>query len=124
MTTWRGSCHCGAVAFEADGELEHVVVCNCSWCVRTGYLHWNVAPAAFRVVRGADALTDYQFGTRTSHNTFCRTCGVTPFRRPRSDPHLVDVNVRCLEGAPLGALELQAFDGRHWEDAIVRRTWS
>ncbi|MEQ1568721.1 MAG: GFA family protein [Myxococcota bacterium] len=121
--THRGSCHCGAVTFEADGELEHVVVCNCSWCGRTGFVHWNVDPAHFRLLTGQGALRDYQFGTRTSHNTFCGVCGVSPFRRPRSDPHLVDVNVRCLDGVDPGALPLQSFDGLHWEAAIVTRTW-
>jgi hypothetical protein len=33
----------------------------------------------------------------------------------------VDVNVRCLEGVDLEALEVATFDGRHWEEAIRSR---
>ena len=98
MPIQRGSCHCGAVRFEAEGELQGLEVCNCSYCTRAGFVHWYVAPEHFRVLAGEDTLVDYQFGTHTSHNLFCPTCGVTPFRRARSDPHQIDVNVRCLDG--------------------------
>jgi hypothetical protein len=66
-------------------------------------------------------LTTWQFGTMTSKNTFCRVCGISPFRRSRSDPHLVDVNARCLEGVDPDALEVDSFDGRDWEAAMARR---
>jgi hypothetical protein len=121
MTTWTGSCHCGGVAFEADGELDRVSSCNCSWCRRTGFLHWHVEPSAFRLLSGADLLTTWQFGTMTSKNTFCRVCGVVPFRRSRSDPHLVDVNVRCLDGVDPDTLTVDTFDGQDWESAIAAR---
>lgn len=123
MPTYRGSCHCGDVAFEVDGDLDHVVDCNCSYCGRAGYLHWNVTPQQLRILRGEGAYRTYQFGTGTSRNHFCARCGISPFRVPRSDPHLLDVNVRCLEGVDLSKLKIQKFDGAHWEDSIKARTW-
>ncbi len=123
MPKFQGSCHCGAIAFEVDAELEHVVDCNCSYCARAGYLHWNVEPNQFRLLRGAAAYRTYQFGTATSRNNFCATCGISPFRTPRSDPHLIDINVRCLQGVDLAKLKIQNFDGAHWEDAIKTREW-
>jgi hypothetical protein len=33
---YEGSCHCGAVKFEADGELTQANECNCSHCSRKG----------------------------------------------------------------------------------------
>ena len=123
MPKFQGSCHCGAVAFEVNGELEHVVDCNCSYCARAGYLHWNVEPQQFRLVRGEAAYRTYQFGTATSRNHFCTTCGISPFRTPRSDPHLIDVNVRCLAGVDPGTLRIQKFEGAHWEQAIQTRDW-
>lgn len=117
MTTYRGSCHCGAVAFEAEGEIERVTVCNCSLCARTGYLHWYVEPARFRLLTPPEAFDTYRFLTGAAQHHFCRTCGVSPFRRPRSDPHLFDVNVRCLEGVDTDRLARDRFDGRSWEEA-------
>lgn len=123
MPTHRGSCHCGAIVFEVDGDLDHVVYCNCSYCSRAGYLHWNVEPRQLRILRGASSLHTYTFGTGTSKNHFCPTCGISPFRVPRSDPHLMDINVRCLDAVDPTALSIQSFDGAHWEDAIKTRRW-
>jgi hypothetical protein len=121
MSIQTGSCHCGAVRFEAEGELQGLEVCNCSYCARAGFVHWYVAPQHFRVLAGEDALVDYQFGTHTSHNLFCPTCGVTPFRRARSDPQQIDVNVRCLEGVDADALPTRPFDGLNWEKGLRDR---
>jgi hypothetical protein len=123
MPTYTGRCHCGAVRFEVTGELRDVVDCNCSYCSRAGYLHWNVEPAQLRITQGASAYRTYAFGTGTSKNHFCPTCGISPFRVPRSDPHLLDVNVRCLDDLDLDALRIQKFDGANWETAIEKRTW-
>jgi len=121
MQTYRGSCHCGAIRLEADGELENVDVCNCSICSKTAFVHWHVPPERFRLLTAEDAIATYEFGTRTAKNHFCRSCGISPFRRSRSDPDMVDVNVRCLEDVDLEELELATFDGQNWEEAIQRR---
>ena len=118
MPTYRGSCHCGAIAFEADGELVGLEECNCSICAKTAYVHWYVQPEHFRLLTREGAMENYQFGTRTAANLFCRTCGISPFRRPRSDPGKLDINVRCLEGVDLDSLEVGLFDGLNWERAI------
>ena len=121
MTTYHGSCHCGAIAYEVSGELLEVEYCNCSLCARLGYLHWYVAPEYFRLTTPRDELETYQFGTRTSENHFCRRCGISPYRRARSDPHLVDINVRCLEGVDIDTLPVVQFDGQNWEEAFASR---
>lgn len=36
---YKGSCHCGQIAFEVEGELTQVADCNCSICTRMGALH-------------------------------------------------------------------------------------
>jgi hypothetical protein len=46
---------------------------------------------------------------------------VTPFRRARSDPHQIDVNVRCLEGVDADALPTRPVDGRDWEKGMSDR---
>ena len=39
---YKGSCHCGKVAFEVEGELNGAMACNCSMCSRKGSLLWFV----------------------------------------------------------------------------------
>ncbi len=121
MPTHRGSCHCGRIRFEADGELTEVLVCNCSICQRTGYLHWTVSPEHFRLLAGADDYATYEFGTGVAKHHFCKRCGISPFRVARSDPDKIDVNARCLEGVDADALPVSRFDGRNWEAEMSRR---
>ena len=122
-TRRRGGCHCRAVRFEADGELEGLEVCNCSICLAKGYVHWYVPHANFRLLSDEDAIITYRFGSGKAEHRFCSTCGVAPFYIPRSDPDKVDVNVRCLDGMTLeeiDRLEPTLFDGEHWEESHRR----
>jgi len=41
--------------------------------------------------------------------------GARPYYIPRSNPDGYDVNVRCLDPAPV-ELEIEPFDGRNWEE--------
>jgi len=123
MQTYRGSCHCGRVRFEVETELTRVTACNCSICSRKGALMHGVPAERFRLVGGEGELTEYQFNTRTARHFFCRTCGIHPFHRPRTNPDTVSVNVRCLEGIDLEhpTWEVRRFDGQNWEQAAAAR---
>ena len=118
---YQGGCHCGRIRFEIAGTLDRVSSCNCSICTMTGYLHWNVEPAQLRILSGEGEWTSYRFLTGVADNRFCPTCGISPFRIPRSDPHLVDVNARCLEGVDASTLRVETFDGRDWDAAFRAR---
>jgi hypothetical protein len=121
MNSYQGGCHCGRVRFRVRTDFSRVAECNCSICKRKGALHQRVAPADFELLSGADALTLYQFGTRTAKHYFCSTCGVFPFGNPRTMPALMVVNVRCLDDfAQLrDGLAIVPFDGRNWEQAAA-----
>jgi len=117
MPTYQGSCHCGRVAFEVDGDIRGVVECNCSICRRKGAL-WHAAKAdQVRITAGEADLGVYRFNTMKAQHYFCKACGVSPFSHPRIDPSLWVVNVRCLEGVDVKSLPVQPFDGEHWEEA-------
>ena len=118
--TYDGSCHCGRVRFRVRTDLAGILDCNCSICAKKGFLHLIVAPERFELIQGKDALSTYSFGTHIAKHTFCRTCGVHPFYTPRSHPDKIDVNVRCLEGVNLVALQITAYDGQNWEEARER----
>jgi hypothetical protein len=117
----EGGCHCGAVRFAAQlpGAVE-LLDCNCSICSLTGFLHLIVPHDEFELMRGADALTSYRFGTGAAEHLFCRTCGVKSFYQPRSHPNSWSINYRALE-APAGLrVTTRSFDGRNWEASAAR----
>lgn len=71
--TYRGNCHCGAFVYEAEcPEIKEVTSCNCSICVRKGYLWVFPGKDNFRFVKGdADGLTGYEFGQKMiNHKVF------------------------------------------------------
>ena len=114
-TNWHtGGCHCGAVRFEASlVEPVEAQSCNCSMCDKVGFVHIIVPESRFRIVQGADSLTEYSFNSGVAKHLFCPVCGVKAFYRPRSNPDGWSVNARCLD-APV-AMTLSDFDGQNWE---------
>ena len=111
LVTHRGGCHCGAVAFEVDAPARVTVSdCNCSVCSMSGFLHLIVPAARFRLLRGAEELSEYRFNTGTARHLFCRRCGVKSFYVPRSNPDGYSINLRCLDPATLEEVTIEAFD--------------
>ena len=109
-----GSCHCGAVRYEVMFDAPaRAIACNCSICSRAGWLLTFVPRTAFRLITGADALADYQFGTKKSHHPFCKTCGVRAFSRgiDETGKERVAVNLRCVAGIDTTTLPVEVVDG-------------
>jgi hypothetical protein len=117
---YTGGCHCGAVRFAIRADLQRIVECNCSICARKGALYCRVPPEDFTLESGADALTHYRFGSGVASHPFCRHCGIHAFCRPRSEPHMYGINVRCLDDYPAAVVDatLVQFDGQNWDTAI------
>jgi hypothetical protein len=77
-TSYVGSCHCGAVSFEAQIDLDAgTIKCDCPICVKTSMWGAVVGADDLRMIRGADDLKDYQ--PDNAHHVFCTHCGVRPF---------------------------------------------
>ena len=113
LITHRGGCHCGAVAFEVEAPSQVTVSeCNCSICRMTGFLHLIVPRSRFRLLRGAETLTEYRFNTRSARHLFCPHCGVKSFYVPRSNPDGYSVNLRCLEQSTIASISIEPFDDR------------
>lgn len=113
--TYKGSCHCGRIAFEVDGELKGALACNCSMCQRKGSLLWFVPESQFRLLTPEDDnLGSYLFNKHAIRHRFCKTCGIHPYAEatdPKGQP-TVAVNIRCLEGIAIEAVPVQYYDGR------------
>jgi hypothetical protein len=109
---FKGSCHCGSVRFEVRTAVEPAARCNCSLCRRKGALMTQpVTAGQLKILNGEDALTLYQFNTRTAKHYFCMHCGIYPFHQTRKDPQLWRVNIGCLDGIDPYKLEAGVADG-------------
>ncbi|MEM1352096.1 MAG: GFA family protein [Pseudomonadota bacterium] len=93
------SCHCGAVALEVylPNGLSSAARCNCSFCKRRGAAAVTALTDQVRVLKGADRLTLYTWGTGTAKHYFCETCGIYTHHQRRSDPRETGVNLGCFD---------------------------
>ncbi|MDH5230464.1 MAG: GFA family protein [Gammaproteobacteria bacterium] len=111
-----GGCHCGAVRFELRAPTRVVVQeCNCSICSKSGYLHLIVPASRFHLLCGDQDLNCYTFDTGEAKHLFCKHCGIKSYYIPRSNPDGFSVNLRCLDEGTIKAVEIEAFDGKNWE---------
>jgi len=98
--TYHGSCHCGAVRYEADIDLAAGTgKCNCSICAKQRMWGASIKPEAFRLLAGEEVLKDYQFNTQSVHHLFCSNCGLHSFGR---GDILDDLDPSTLAEAPVG----------------------
>jgi hypothetical protein len=113
---YQGSCHCGHIAYEVKGDLTQVVECNCSHCSRKGYLLWFVPRAQVRLADPEVELGTYTFNKHVIKHHFCPKCGCAPFGfgADKAGSATAAVNVRCLEGIELSALQVKHVDGRSY----------
>jgi len=126
LKTYSGSCHCGAVRFEAELDLAAGSNrCNCSLCFKArAWFAFAQGAERFRLLRGADALTEYRWtppGRSEPFLTyaFCRHCGIRAFARgdlPALGGIFHAVPVTTLDDAPaddLAGSPIHFADGRH-----------
>ena len=96
--THHGSCHGGAVRYEAELDLAAGTGRgNGSICAKTRWWGITVKPRDFRLLAGEDALS---FGTLSAHHPFCRHGGVRAFGRghvAQIGGDYVSVNLACLD---------------------------
>ena len=110
----QGSCHCGRIAYEVEGDIDPVIECNCSHCARKGYLLWFGPRSALRLKTPESNLATYTFNKHVIKHHFCPVCGCAPFGFGK-DPKGVDtvaVNVRCLPDLDRSKLKIVPYDGR------------
>ena len=111
---YKGSCHCGQVAFEVEGEIGGAVACNCSICSRKGSLLWFVPRDKLKLQTPEEAASTYEFNKHVIKHRFCPTCGMHPYGEgvdPKGN-RIAAVNLRCVEEIDLASIPVQHFDGR------------
>lgn len=111
----RATCHCGAVELEVrlSEGLATARRCDCSFCSRRGAVTVTALVEDVRIVKGAEALTEYRWGTGTARHYFCATCGIYTHHQRRSNPAECGVNAACIEG-----VTVRDLDPVPWSDGV------
>jgi hypothetical protein len=111
---YRGSCHCGKVAFEVEGAIDTAIACNCSICSRKGSLLWFAPREQFHLLTPEENAATYDFNRHVIKHRFCKTCGMHPYAEG-VDPkgaRIAAINLRCLDEFDLASVKVQEFNGK------------
>ncbi|WP_457425892.1 GFA family protein [Roseateles sp. P5_E7] len=110
----EGSCHCGRIKFEVEGDVDSGLSCNCSICQRKGSLLWFVPRASLRLLTPESDTASYTFNKHVIQHVFCPNCGIHPYGEGKAPDGsaMAAVNIRCIEGIDLGAVPVHHYDGR------------
>jgi len=114
-----GSCLCGEVTFEIDGELAPIQLCHCSQCRRaSGTAFASNIPVErtnFRLLSGAGSLKAYE-SSPGKERVFCGTCGSPVLSRLTADPTKVRVRAGLLDSPVTArpAFHFHVASGADW----------
>lgn len=100
----HGSCHCGALAFEAEIDPAKVSICHCTDCQKLSASAFRVnvrcAEADFRLLRGAPRIYVKvgESGNRRQQ-AFCADCGSNIYATSDEPPgkRLIGLRVGTLD---------------------------
>lgn len=130
MVSYPVRCHCGTVSGRFDYKNGKVVAwdCNCSDCIMRKNVHVIIPENSFALTMAVpleDATILYQWGTKTAVRQFCKTCGILPWYRPRSNPDGIALTLQCVDWTDGGTkekpeIEIKQFEGTDWEGTIKR----
>jgi hypothetical protein len=111
---YKGSCHCGKIAYEAEGEIKDVLECNCSICQRKGSLLWFIPKDRFKLLTPEKEMSTYTFNKHSIRHHFCPICGIHPFAEAadKTGKPMAAINVRVLEGVDPNSFPVKHFNGQ------------
>jgi hypothetical protein len=99
----RGSCLCGGVRYEYQGEFGLFIYCHCSKCRKAqGSAFGSNAPieeAKFRLSQGAELLKAYE-SSPGKQRVFCSVCGSPLYSRAEALPGVLRLRMGSLDTPP------------------------
>lgn len=120
---YTGSCLCGAVAFDIEGELEAFYLCHCSRCRKeSGSAHGAKlfsTTARLKWRQGRDKVTRFTLPSTRHSRSFCSICG-SGVPDVQMDGALLVVPAGCLDSGQLPRPTAHIFTGSRagWDQAL------
>jgi hypothetical protein len=120
VSSYKGSCLCGAVTYEASGDPVVSLQCHCLDCQKAsgaGHVAVAVFPEAVVTIKGKlkSFKTKADSGAM-SNRLFCPECGSWVAGRPESAAGMVALTLATMDDSSTIPVRFRAFDKR-------RRAW-
>jgi len=97
-----GTCHCGAVSYEAGGPVLRVAHCHCDDCRKISGATYNTAlvlkSGHFRITKGEEVLIAYE-SSPGKFRCFCGVCGSPVYAYMKYKPEIVIIRAGILNDA-------------------------
>ena len=105
----KGSCLCGAVTFEVEGELHPPDACHCRQCRKQSghYFASTDVPRSAVTVHGGDKVTWFRSSERVRRG-FCSICGSALFWDP-IEKDWTGLSMGAFDGATGTRLRIHIF---------------
>lgn len=96
----RGSCLCGAVTYQIEGELGDGYFCHCKRCRKASGSAFasnaRIATHQFKLLTGEDVLKTYYHQASGLARKFCSECG-SPIVSERTEPKMMAIRLGTLD---------------------------
>lgn len=97
---YSGTCLCGSVDYQIDGEIGEVVICHCQRCRKANGSAYAVnAPikrADFVLVKGGTSLKEF-CSSPGVYRVFCGNCGAPIYSKRDNDPAYYRLRLGTLD---------------------------
>lgn len=125
----KGGCHCGNIAYELEWpeDAPHIPAraCDCTFCTKHGGVWTSHPQARLRIeIDDSNAVSVYEFGTKTAQFHVCAKCGVVPMVTcVLEGRRYAVVNVNTFSNVEPSALQRASasFEGEDLGSRLARR---
>jgi hypothetical protein len=128
MTTYPGSCHCGAVQIKLESAKQPAEMrigrCACSFCRRHGARTMGDPGGAVEFRAAPNAVSRYRFGLGITDYLLCAKCGTYVGAIMEDEGRsigIVNVNMLDIRDTFDPAPPLHVYDGENTEKRRARR---
>jgi hypothetical protein len=101
-TTYKGSCSCGAIKIEVEGDPLFVGLCHCHNCQKstgsTYSTNWVILRTGFKILSGEATTFEVQGGSgNPAFRKFCGTCSSTMWTESSMLPDHVVIKAGIMD---------------------------
>jgi hypothetical protein len=100
MSSYLGSCLCGAVGLKVQGGIEAIIHCHCSRCRKSSGTAFAtngfIRSSGLEITRGAHCIRAYEVAPGRSRH-FCGTCASPLYSSNAKDPGRLRLRLGILD---------------------------